>query len=189
VRHSGIGVTGVLQQQLSQDAVIRLAKEKGIDLGMFNLDESIGKADALEHIQKLLNSTNPNEKEKAEEVFRAIGYNLAEVISWVYGYFQMENIIIFGRVTSRGAGKFILEGAKKRYHQLRCKYPELPQEIAIILAGETDFTLRFGQALGVGYLIQALKPDFDSLRVFLGLVSTVKVSNSRLCRDNYFCFH
>lgn len=129
---------------LSQNAVFRLAKEAEIELGQF--DEL---AEKLRHVQKLASNGN----KKAVMIFEKIGKYLAVAVTEFYDYFKMQNVVIFGRVTSGVAGEIILRNANQ---ELEYRFPEIASKVKIHLpstSSERDVNLEreFGQAMAAAY--------------------------------------
>lgn len=138
---------------LSQNAVFRLAEEAGIELDQF--DEL---AEKLRYVQRLANSGNPKVERtalsvKALEIFEKIGKYLAVAVTEFYDYFEMQNVVIFGRVTSGVAGEIILKNAEQ---ELERKFPEIASKVKIYLPStppgrDAEVSREFGQAIAAAY--------------------------------------
>jgi len=129
---------------LSQNAVFRLANKARINIDQF--DEL---AEELRYVQKLATEG----KEEALEIFEKIGEYLAVGVSEFYNYFQMQNVVIFGRVTSGLAGEIILKNANQDLMQ---KFPEIASKVKIHLPStlseeDADVNREFGQAIAAAY--------------------------------------
>jgi len=125
-------------QYFSQVAVIRLAKIAGIAL-----DEKQTSAEKLKFVQKLLAKGNS----KAIKIFETIGVYLGYAIAHYADFYDLEHILILGRVTSGKSGHIIL---KKAEQVLKEEFPELFKNISLHLPDES--IRRVGQSIAAASL-------------------------------------
>lgn len=106
------GDIGVGGKYLSQDGVIKLAKLAGMDF-----DNRLTPAQKLEKVQDTLLSGSV----VAERIYQDIGVYLGHSIAYYKGFYDIENVLLLGRVSSGRGGSIILDFAKK---VIREEYPE-----------------------------------------------------------------
>ncbi len=116
----------------SQQAVFRLAKTSGIDVGNGNSVERLKK------IQALLEKGD----DRARKIFDSIGIYLGYGIGLYSNFYNLSHILILGRVTSGKAGCLIVEKAKE---VLEAEFPEIYKKVRIHLPEETE--RRLGQSI------------------------------------------
>lgn len=105
--------TGCGVKYFSQDGVIKLAEMDG-----FVFADGLSPAEKLKVIQDLLAKND----ERAVKIFKNIGYYLGHSIAWYAEFYDIENLMILGRVTSGKASDLIVDEAKK---VLKESYPAL----------------------------------------------------------------
>lgn len=88
--------------------------------------------------------------ENALEIFRTIGIYLGYTLPWYAEFYDMENAMILGRVTSGVGGELILSTAKEI---LAAEFPEVASRISIFLPDEK--ARRVGQAVAAASLPKA----------------------------------
>src|SRR4030066_226353 len=120
-------------QYLSQLAAIRLAKRAGIVL-----DGKQTLADKLKYIQELMARGD----KRVEKVFETIGCYLGYSIAYYAQFYEIEIVLILGRVTSGEGGQIIL---KKASQVLEEEFPELAGKITLHLPDESS--RRVGQSI------------------------------------------
>ncbi|MDD3655948.1 MAG: ROK family protein [Atribacterota bacterium] len=130
---SGCGV-----QYLSQIAVIRLANKAGVTLPK---EQTL--AEQLTHVQELLAEGD----QKAFQVFKTIGIYLGYAIAYYADFYNLEHVLILGRVTSGQGGHIILEQASQ---VLREEFTELYDKISLHLPDESN--RRVGQSIAAASL-------------------------------------
>ncbi len=130
---SGDRGTGV--SYLSQDAVIRLASEQGLIL-------TGTPAEKLAQVQAML-----PESIVAKEIFMTIGYYLGHALAYYDEFYEIENVLLLGRVMSKKGGELILESA---IETIKREYPSLSQKINITLPDEK--MRRVGQSIAAASL-------------------------------------
>ncbi len=122
----------------SQDAVIKLAPAAGI-----SLDESSSPAEKLKVVQKL----HEEGDERAAGIFQTIGCYLGYTLAFYAEFYDIEHVLILGRVTSGKGGAIILETAEK---VIREEFPELSRKMKLELPDESD--RRVGQSIAAASL-------------------------------------
>ena len=125
-------------QYLSQVAVIRLAERAGI---IFS--EKQTPAEKLKFVQKLLAKGDS----KAVKIFETIGVYLGYAIAHYADFYDIEHILILGRVTSGEGGPIILQ---KAIQVLQEEFVELFNKISIHLPDES--MRRVGQSIAAASL-------------------------------------
>jgi predicted NBD/HSP70 family sugar kinase len=125
-------------QYLSQQCVARLLDPAGIEL-----DAKLPFAEKLKSVQKLMT----NGDYRARKIYQTIGVYLGYSIAHLSDFYDLENVLILGRVTSGAGGDVILTGAKE---VLREEFPDLHQKIAFHIPDEKD--KRHGQAIAAASL-------------------------------------
>jgi predicted NBD/HSP70 family sugar kinase len=133
---SGDQGTGV--QYFSQEAVIRLAPQAGIEL-----DPQLSPGDKLKKVQELLKYGHPGSRLIFETIGVYLGYALAQYAE----FYNLKHVLILGRVTSGEGGNLILQKAKE---VLRVEAPAISQQIQIHLPDEAS--RRVGQAIAAASL-------------------------------------
>ena len=88
----------------SQDAVIRLAAFSGIELG-----KAASKAKNLQTVQTLAERSD----ERALKIFESVGCYLGHAAALYSRFYQIEHLLLIGRVTSGVGGELILKKAKE----------------------------------------------------------------------------
>ncbi|MCI6957721.1 MAG: ROK family protein [Candidatus Faecousia sp.] len=131
---------GVGCKYFSQDAVIKLAPRAGIEL-----DPSLSPAEKLKVVQKLMGEDDP----RAAQVFRDIGVYLAYTVVLYSHFYDIEHLMLMGRVMSGKGGDIILDTCTA---VLKEEYPELARKCEVMLPDEK--TRRVGQAVAAASLPQ-----------------------------------
>ena len=131
---------GVGCKYFSQDAVIKLAPRAGIEL-----DPSLSPAEKLKVVQKLMGEDDP----RAAQVFRGIGVYLAYTVVLYSHFYDIEHLMLMGRVMSGKGGDIILDTCTA---VLKEEYPELARKCEVMLPDEK--TRRVGQAVAAASLPQ-----------------------------------
>ncbi|MDD4070186.1 MAG: hypothetical protein PHF05_07020 [Candidatus Izemoplasmatales bacterium] len=132
------GDYGVGCKYFSQDSVIKLAKNAGIEI-----DENLSLAEKLVFVQDEVKKGN----KKALEIFQNIGVYLGYALGFYDLFYDLESILILGRVTSGEGGLQIVKYAKK---VLKSEFPELSKKIKLILPDEKS--RRVGQSIAAASL-------------------------------------
>ena len=118
------GDIGCGVKYFSQDAVIRLGRNAGIEL-----DESISPAENLKIVQELMEKDDP----KAIKVFENIGIYLGHTLPFYYSLYKMKHVLLLGRVMSGKGGDMILSKCRRvlmdEYLEVAKNiFPDLPDE-------------------------------------------------------------
>lgn len=132
------GDTGCGVQYFSQVAVNRLARVAGIEL-----DEKRTVAERLKDVQSLMAGNDA----KARSVFETIGVYFGYQVAMFADFYDMEHVLILGRVTSGPGGDIILKRAR---HVLAAEFPELQGKINLVIPDEAS--RRVGQAIAAASL-------------------------------------
>ncbi len=127
-------------QYFSQDAVVRLARKAGLAI-----DEKLSLADKLKAVQGLMEKGDP----AAAAIFRSIGIYLGHTAPLYDRFYDIEHILLMGRVTSGKGGMMIVETAK---NVLKEEYPDIFARIALSLPDEKS--RRVGQSIAAASLPQ-----------------------------------
>ncbi len=132
------GDTGVGALYFSQQCVFRLAPQVGIEL-----PAEATKAEKLKHVQGYLEAGHPG----AIKVWQTIGTYLGYGLAHYADFYDLNHVLILGRVTSGRGGPLILDGAKA---VLATEFPELAGRLRIQLPDEKS--RRVGQSIAAASL-------------------------------------
>ena len=132
------GDIGVGCKYFSQDAVIKLAPAAGIEL-----DESLSPAQKLKVVQGLMEQGD----ERAAAIFETIGAYLAYTVVLYSQLYNIEHMMMMGRVMSGKGGDTILRVCNEI---LADEYPELAKKCEVMLPDEK--TRRVGQSVAAASL-------------------------------------
>jgi predicted NBD/HSP70 family sugar kinase len=132
------GDYGCNVQYFSQQCVGRLLAPAGIEV-----DATLGLPEKLKHVQKLMNEGDPRARKIYETIATYFGYAVAHFAD----FYDLENVLILGRVTSGPGGDVIIAGAKE---VLKTEFPELAEKIAFHIPDEKQ--KRHGQAVAAASL-------------------------------------
>ena len=135
------GDYGCNVQYFSQQAVGRLLAPAGIPS-----DPKLGLPEKLKLVQKLMEQGD----DRARRIYETIGTYLGYAVAHFTDFYELENVLILGRVTSGRGGDIILAQAKE---VLRVEFGELSGKIAFHIPDEKD--KRHGQAVAAASLPQA----------------------------------
>ncbi len=130
---SGCGV-----QYLSQQCVGRLLALAGLEL-----DPKLSLPEKLKQVQKLMDQGDY----RAQKIYQTIGVYLGYTVAHLADYYDLENILILGRVTSGSGGDLILAAAKEVLGE---EFRELSAKISFHIPDEKD--KRHGQAVAAASL-------------------------------------
>ncbi len=131
------GDKGCGVKYFSQDGVIKLAEMNG-----FKFENGLSPAEKLKVIQGLLEAGD----ECAVKIFENIGYYLGYAIAWYSNFYDIDNLMILGRVTSGKASDLIVDNAKK---VLKEEYKKLA-DIKFLFPDEKN--KRVGQSIAAASL-------------------------------------
>ena len=121
----------------SQDGVIKLAKQAGIEL-----DENLAPAQKLKIVQKLNEDGDP----RANEIFKNIGIYLGYTLAYYAHFYQIKHVLLLGRVVSGKGGNTLLEVARSVLHS---EFPELKY---VELSMPDEKNRRVGQSIAAASL-------------------------------------
>ena len=122
----------------SQDAVIKLAPRAGIEL-----EESLSPAEKLKVVQGLMEQDDP----RAADIYETIGTYFGYAIAYYSMFYNIEHVLIMGRVTSGKGGTILLAKAKE---VLQTEYPELYKKAELHIPDEK--ARRVGQSVAAASL-------------------------------------
>ena len=122
----------------SQDAVIKLAPEAGIEL-----DEKLTPAEKLKAVQEL----HAQGDSRAARIFESIGCYLGYALAHYADFYDIKHALILGRVTSGEGGGIIIETARR---VLAEEFGELAEKIKLHLPDEAN--RRVGQSIAAASL-------------------------------------
>lgn len=125
-------------QYFSQQCVGRLLAPAGIEV-----DSKLPLPEKLKHVQKLMDQGD----ERARKIYQTIGTYLGYAMAHFTDFYDLENVLILGRVTSGPGGDIIIEGAKE---VLKAEFPELSGKLRFHIPDEKD--KRHGQAIAAASL-------------------------------------
>ncbi len=131
---------GVGCKYFSQDAVIKLAPRAGIAL-----DEGLTPAEKLKVVQGLMEQDDP----RAQAIFRDIGVYLAYALQQYSQFYDIQRLMVLGRVMSGKGGDTILATCQQ---VLAEEFPELSRYVQVMLPDEK--TRRVGQSVAAASLPQ-----------------------------------
>ena len=129
---------GVGCKYFSQDAVIKLAPRAGIEL-----DTSLTPAEKLKVVQKLMEADDP----RAQAVFKDIGTYLAHTVVLYNKFYDIQHLMLLGRVMSGKGGDTILATCQE---VLKNEWPALYEKCEVMLPDEN--TRRVGQSAAAASL-------------------------------------
>ncbi len=129
---------GVGCKYFSQDAVIKLAPVAGIEL-----EESLSPAEKLKVVQGLMAQDDP----RAIAIFETIGAYLAYTVVLYSQFYDIEHMMMLGRVMSGKGGDTILRVCNEILHD---EFPELAAKCEVMLPDEN--TRRVGQSVAAASL-------------------------------------
>ena len=131
---------GVGCKYFSQDAVIKLAPKAGIEL-----DSALSPAEKLKVVQALMEADDP----RAVAIFETIGAYLAYTAVLYSQFYDIEHLMMLGRVMSGKGGDTILRVCNTI---LRSEFPALFAKCRVSLPDEK--TRRVGQSVAAATLPQ-----------------------------------
>jgi predicted NBD/HSP70 family sugar kinase len=132
------GDRGVGALYMSQQCVFRLAPSVRIDI-----PGDLSPAGKLKYVQEKLEAGHAG----ARQIWESIAVYLGYAVAHYWEFYDLEHVLILGRVTSGTAGRIILEGAN---HVLREEFPELASRINLELPDE--LSRRLGQSIAAASL-------------------------------------
>ena len=134
---------GVGCKYFSQDAVNKLAPRAGIEL-----DENLTPAEKLKVVQALMEQDDP----RAYAVYKDIGIYLAYTVVLYSHFYDIEHLMLLGRVMSGKGGDLILSTC---IDVLKDEFPALAEKVNVMLPDEK--TRRVGQSAAAASLPEIRK--------------------------------
>ena len=134
---------GVGCKYFSQDAVIKLAPIAGIEL-----DPALSPAEKLKVVQGLMAEDDP----RAAAIYETIGAYLAYTVVLYSQFYDIEHMMMLGRVMSGKGGDIILDTCNAI---LRDEFPALAAKVEVMLPDEK--TRRVGQSVAAATLPEIKK--------------------------------
>ncbi len=132
------GDTGVGALYFSQQAVNRLLPAAGIEL-----PAEMGLPERLKEVQRLM----VEKDSRAERIFQAIGVSLGYTIAHYADFYDFDDILLLGRVTSGNGGNAVVSYARD---VLLAQFPDLADRVTINVPDEQS--RRVGQAVAAASL-------------------------------------
>lgn len=132
------GDYGVAAQYFSQQAVGRLLPAAGIEA-----PKDLPLPEKLKLVQSLMAQGD----ERARKIYETIGVYLGYFIAHCAEFYELQNVLVLGRVTSGEGGNVIIEIARRT---LSSEFPELANQIALHVPDEKQ--KRHGQAIAAASL-------------------------------------
>jgi len=132
------GDRGCGASYLSQQGVFRLAERAG-----FRLPREVTNAERLKFVQERLEAGEKRTIEIWETIGVYLGYSLAHYAA----FYDLEHVLLLGRVTSGSGGRIILGRSEE---VLRAEFPSLAARVRIHLPEEAE--RRVGQAIAAASL-------------------------------------
>jgi predicted NBD/HSP70 family sugar kinase len=131
-------------QYFSQQCVGRLLATAGIQV-----DPTLPLPEKLKQVQSLMARGD----ERARRIYRTIGTYLGYGVAQFAEFYDLENVLILGRVTSGAGGDAILAGAREVF---RTEFPLLADKVAFHVPDEKE--KRHGQAVAAASLPEISRP-------------------------------
>ena len=130
------GDRGCGVKYFSQDAVIKLAPAAGICL-----EESLSPAEKLKVVQAEMEKGNP----EAAKIYETIGVYLGYTLAFYALFYDINHVLLMGRVTSGKGGDLVLAKAQE---VLRAEYPQLKMQVNL----PDEKSRRVGQSVAAASL-------------------------------------
>lgn len=130
------GDIGCGVKYFSQDAVIKLAPAAGI-----TLEESLSPAEKLKIVQGEMEKGNEN----ARKIYETIGVYLGYTLAFYSMFYNINHVLLMGRVTSGQGGDLVLAKAQA---VLQAEYPELTLQVNL----PDEKSRRVGQSVAAASL-------------------------------------
>ncbi len=101
------GDAGVGAMYFSQQAVNKLLPAAGL-----KFPDSMGLPERLKEVQKIMAGSNAEEKAKAAKIYETIGVYLGYTLPYYAEFYDYENVLILGRVTTGEGGDIVIAKAR-----------------------------------------------------------------------------
>src|SRR5690606_40400429 len=105
---------------------------------LIDVPQGVTNAEKLEFVQARLEAGD----EGARQIWKSIGVYMGYGLAHYADFYDLEHVLLLGRVTSGQGGPLILDGARE---VLRGEFPELAERISLQLPDEKS--RRVGQAV------------------------------------------
>lgn len=125
-------------QYFSQQAVARLLPAAGIQV-----DSALPLPEKLKYVQQLMAQGD----DRARKIYETIGVYLGYALGHYADFYDIENVLILGRVTTGPGADLIINQAR---HALELEFPDVFQRIAFHVPDEKE--KRHGQAIAAASL-------------------------------------
>ena len=132
------GDVGCGVQYFSQQAVMRLSKVAGI-----KFDKALSVPERLVAVQELM----AKDDDRAAMIYETVGVHLGYAIAHYADYYDIDKMLILGRVTTGKGGDVVLSQARR---VLKKEFPELARRVEMMLPDEK--LRRIGQAIAAASL-------------------------------------
>ncbi len=123
----------------SQQAVGRLISPAGLT----EIDETLPLPEKLKQVQQLMAAGD----ERAARIYRTIGVYFGYSVAHYADFYEMDNTLVLGRVTSGDGGAILLDQARA---VLKTEFPDLHERLRFHIPDEKD--KRHGQAVAAASL-------------------------------------
>ncbi|MEN3336456.1 MAG: hypothetical protein V7647_132, partial [Acidobacteriota bacterium] len=137
------GDCGVGSQYFSQQCVARLMGPAGIETA-----PDLPFPEKLKVVQGLMSEGDP----RAKQIYQTIGTYLGYGVAHFSAFYDLQHVLVLGRVTSGPGGDDIVNGARQ---VLETEFPDLRERIAFHVPDEHD--KRHGQAIAAASLPEILR--------------------------------
>ncbi len=134
----GVGVS-----YFSQDAVIKLAPAANIEL-----DKDLSPAEKLKFVQDLM----AKDDDRAKAIYEDIGIYLGYALAYYSEFYDINKVLILGRVTSGKGGDILINKANE---VLKAEFKDLASRIEIVTPDEK--MKRVGQSIAAASLPEIVK--------------------------------
>lgn len=132
------GDLGCGVKYFSQDGIIKLAQNAGI-----TFKDSLSPAEKLKVVQQLMKDGD----KRAVKIYESMGYYLGYAAAYYAEFYDMNRLLLMGRVTSGKGGEIIVDCAEQ---VLISEFPDLSNKIKIALPDEK--ARRVGQSVAAASL-------------------------------------
>lgn len=132
------GDIGCGVKYFSQDGIIKLADSAGIEF-----EDGLSPAEKLLIVQSMMSEGD----DRAQKIYEDIGYYLGYTIAYYTEFYDINHVLLLGRVTSGKGGDVIIEKANR---VLEIEFPELANNIKVSMPDEK--ARRVGQSVAAASL-------------------------------------
>jgi len=122
----------------SQDGIIKLAANAG-----FKFEDGLSAAEKLKVVQSMMAKGD----QRAQKIYESVGYYLGYAIAYYTEFYDINHVLLLGRVTSGKGGDIIIEKANK---VLELEFPKLAKHIKVSMPDEK--ARRVGQSVAAASL-------------------------------------